>query len=428
MQKYTLADLKEMDSSFKHTRMLKLFLAGFVIYTLGYTMSVTSNPIFILCDLMRLVGMALFMLSSVQMISLRFENRYLKIIYTFYLIWLFTVVLRGFTPNYESIKNSLFNPFGGVFLYVVPLVLLIPKPPKFYKLIFLTALMLGVLYLIHLGLGAPEFLNAKDDSSRDRFEIFVKALALPSGFLLMTYNYHPKKTQVIAFLVLAASLLFAVYRARRGLIFISGSIFIFTFLIFIYLNKRKIVLMIFSILAGSLLLGYAVTMLNIGDSKLLTKATERATEDTRSGVEDYYYEDMQFKDWIIGRGMSGMVAAPLQIEGDSATPGYREGIETDYLNIILKGGLISLVLLLLIAIPAVFQGLFLSNNTLSKAAALWIILWLISLYPSTVTTFTMNYILVWIAIGICYSKLVRNMSDQVLKEYFLTRAKNTKFL
>jgi hypothetical protein len=72
--------------------------------------------------------------------------------------------------------------------------------------------------------------------------------------------------------------------------------------------------------------------------------------------------------------------------------------------------------------------LFFSNNALSKAAALWIILWLISLYPSTVTTFTMNYILVWIAIGICYSKLVRNMSDHVLKEYFLTRPKNTKIL
>ena len=183
----------------------------------------------------------------------------------------------------------------------------------------------------------------------------------------------------------------------------------------------------FSILAGGLLLSYAVTQFNIGDSNLLKKTIDRGTKDTRSGVEDFYYADMQFKDWMIGRGMSGMVAAPIGIEVDSPTPGYRTGIETDYLNIILKGGILSLGLLLLIAIPAVIQGLFLSKNTLSKAAACWIILWIFSLYPSTVTTFTLNYILVWIAMGICYSKSIRNIPDQVLKTYFLTKPKNTKF-
>ncbi|MGS0525307.1 hypothetical protein ACU8V7_09060 [Zobellia nedashkovskayae] len=275
-------------------------------------------------------------------------------------------------------------------------------------------------------MGAPEFLDIKDDSSRDRFEVFVKTLALPCGFLLMTFNYQPKRSRIIALLVIAAAFLLAVYRARRGLIFITGSIFIFTFLLFIYQNKRKIILIIFSVLAASLMLVTAVTTFHIGDSNLLAKANERGTEDTRSGVEDFYYADMQFKDWLMGRGMSGMVAAPIGIDIDSKTPGYRTGIETDYLNIILKGGIISLGILLLIAIPAVIQGLFLSKNILSKAAALWILLWLISLYPSTVTTFSLNYILVWIAIGICYSKSVRNMSDQVLKEYFLTTSKNIK--
>jgi hypothetical protein len=421
MQNYTLSDLHEMDASFKHTTMLKLFLTGFVIYTIGYTMSVTTSAIFIICDLMRLIGIGLIIISSIQMISLRFENKYLKIMYTFYLLWLFIVVLRGFTFNYEFIKNALFDPGAGFFLYSVPLILLIPKPPKFYKLIFFTALVLGLFYLIHMALGASEFLDLKNDSSRDRFEVFVKILALPCGFLLMTFNYQPKKNQALAFIVISITILLALYRARRGLIFMSGSVFIFTFLIFIYLNKRKVLLMLFSILTGSLLLGYSATMLNVGDSKLLSKTTERGTEDTRSGVEDFYYADMQFKDWMIGRGMSGMVAAPIGIDVNSKTPGYRTGIETDYLNIILKGGILSLGLLLLIAIPAVIQGLFLSKNILSKAAALWIVLWLISLYPSTVTTFSLNYILVWIAIGICYSKSVRNMSDDVLKAYFLYR-------
>lgn len=427
MKEYILSDLHEMDAGFKHTNILKLFFFGFVIYTLGYTMSVTASPIYIICDLLRLIGVGLITVCSIKIMSFRFENKYLKIMYTFYVLWLFTVVLRGFTPNYEFIKNSLFDP-NGFFLYFTPLILLIPKPPKFYKFIFFIPLVLGILYLIHIGLDVPAILDRSDVASFGRLEVFVKLLALPSGFLLMTFNYQPKRSRVIALLVMSVFFLLAVYRARRGLIFISGSIFIFTFLIFIYLNKRKVILTIFSVLAGSLMLAYAVTTFNIGDSNLLAEAKERGTEDTRSKVEDFYYADMQFKDWVIGRGMSGMVAAPIGIDADSATPGYRTGIETDYLNIILKGGLISLGLLLLIAIPAVIQGLFLSKNTLSKAAAFWIILWLISLYPSTVTTFTLNYILVWIAIGICYSKSVRNMSDQVLIEYFLTKSKNIKFL
>lgn len=412
-----------MDAGFKHTSMLKLFLLGFVIYTLGYTMSLTVNAIYIICDLMRLIGVGLLTFSTINLMSYRFENVYLKIMYTFYMLWLLTVVLRGLKPDYEFIKNLLFNP-SGIFLYCTPLVLLIPKPPKFYNLIFILIITLGVFYLIHMVWESAEFLNTKDDSARERFDTFVKTLALPCGFLLMTLKYQPKRNQIITFVVLAISFLLVVYRARRGLIFMLGIIFIFTFLIYIYQNKRKIILVIFSVLAGSLVLAYTVNSINIADSELLAKANERGTKDTRTGVEDFFYADMQFKDWIIGRGMSGLVAAPVTIDVVSDTPGYRTGIETDYLTIILKGGLISLGLLLLIAIPAIIQGLFLSKNTLSKAAAFWIVLWVISLYPSTVTTFNLNYILVWISIGICYSKSVRNMSDDVLKQYFLAKSKN----
>ena len=91
-------------------------------------------------------------------------------------------------------------------------------------------------------------------------------------------------------------------------------------------------------------------------------------------------------------------------------------IETDYLNIILKGGIISLVLLFMIAIPAIIKGLFYSKNILSKAAAFWIILWFMELYPANVNSFSLNHILVWISIGICYSKEIRSHSDSYVSE------------
>jgi hypothetical protein len=99
-------------------------------------------------------------------------------------------------------------------------------------------------------------------------------------------------------------------------------------------------------------------------------------------------------------------------------------IETNYLQIILKGGIISLGLLLLIIVPACIKGIFYSKNMLSKAAGIWILLWIFCLYPANVDTFTMNYLLVWMCVGICYTKKIRNMPDDFIKQYFKSPSKN----
>ena len=81
-----------------------------------------------------------------------------------------------------------------------------------------------------------------------------------------------------------------------------------------------------------------------------------------------------------------------------------------------------MALFLLIAVPAMFKGLFKSKNLLSKAAGLWILFALLSMYPTPVNSFSMQYVLVWIAIGICYSKDLRYLPEEILVRYF----KNTK--
>jgi hypothetical protein len=124
-------------------------------------------------------------------------------------------------------------------------------------------------------------------------------------------------------------------------------------------------------------------------------------------------------DWIIGKGIKGQYYCP-NVDEDAVT-NYRSVIETGYLQIILKGGLISLALFVLITVPAIFKGIFYSKNILSKAAGIWILLSLLSLYPATVNTFSLRYLLVWISIGICYSNKIRNIPDKVLEKYFLKR-------
>ena len=77
-----------------------------------------------------------------------------------------------------------------------------------------------------------------------------------------------------------------------------------------------------------------------------------------------------------------------------------------------------LVLYLLIAGPAIILGIFFSNNLLSKASGIWILISLISLYPATVNSFILSFLMVWISVGICYSKRIRVLSDATLKEAF----------
>jgi hypothetical protein len=160
---------------------------------------------------------------------------------------------------------------------------------------------------------------------------------------------------------------------------------------------------------------YTIHLYKPAENRIFAYVMERGNDDTRTGVELYFYADMKIKDWIIGRGINGEYFCP-DIEEQQVT-NYRNVIETGYLQVILKGGLISLGLLLLIALPAFIKGLFFSKNIFSKAAAIWIFWVLISMYPAVVNSFTLRYLLFWIAIGICYSENIRNMSDNSVKQF-----------
>src|SRR5690606_40977898 len=107
------------------------------------------------------------------------------------------------------------------------------------------------------------------------------------------------------------------------------------------------------------------------------------------------------------------------IDKDQAT-NFRHVIETGYLQMILKGGIIGVCLFLLITIPAIFLGLFQSKNILSKAAAIWIIMALLNSYPTIITGFTFKYLLVWISIGICYSQTIRSIKEKHIQQYLIS--------
>jgi hypothetical protein len=310
----------------------------------------------------------------------------------------------------------LLDDYVGIFPYFAPFILLFPHKIVFYKRLFQVVVVLGVFYLMLDVLYFRDLLNRdiSNVKSRNVVEVFSRHLAMPITFLLIAYSYQTKKVKYLAFFIVFLTILFAIIRARRGMLFTLVTPMIFAAFIYFVESRKKIAIFLISIVSVVFIGAYGLAFFN--ESSFFSSFRSRVDEDTRSGVEECFYSDMKANDWVIGKGINGRYYCP-HIDPNSLTD-YRSIIETDYLNIILKGGIVSLSLFLLIAIPAAVKGIFYSNNNLSKAAGFWVFLWLINLYPTTVVSFNLNYLLFWIAIGICYSKKIRSIPEDLMKLYF----------
>ena len=404
----------------KTNQLLNQFWAGFIIYIISYTLMI-SGAVTPKVTYLQLLGLLIFIIPAVRLIRFKIENPYLRNIYIIYCGWMFFVIQRGFTFNTTYLFDKLTDCTFGLFLYLVPFVLLLPKDLIYLKKVINVILILSVFHILCDLIFMKALLNADDESGLSFLENFSRNLGIPCGFILLTIGYQndKKKNRALfgrlwVLFVIILTLLLAIIRARRGLIFMSLNILVVAYIMYNYAHRSSLFFKFFPLLILFCIYVYAGNKPNNKKSGTFSLITQRFDEDTRSGVVDYFYHDMTRNDWIIGKGIDGSYYCPSGATED----GYRGVIETDYLQIILKGGIISLGLLLLIAIPAIFKGLFYSKNILSKAAACWILLWLIALFPATVTTFSLTYLLVWISIGICYSKEIRNMPENLVKEYF----------
>ena len=392
------------------------FWLGILLYVASYVVAQSDKVNFILINVFQIIGLLMFVPAAIFIIRPKIDNKYLGFLYTIFLIWSLIVVARGVEFSYTSIKQLLFRPKSGLFVYLVPLALLFPRDKIFLKKIFDVIIIMGILYIIISLIFLKDLLISHNEAkSREMLEHFSQYLSFPAGFILLTYTYHSNKRKLFALFIVVFTFLLAVLRARRGLMFITFSSLFFAYLVYQYVNRVKI---INTILSAFLIVIVSVVALKIYDANrtsTFSQITGRIGHQTRSEVEEYFYMDLKTKDWIIGKGLEGEYFCPGVVEGDRISI-YRTVIETGFLQIILNGGIISLGLMLLIMVPALFKGLFYSKNLMSKAAAIWIILFLLYSYPGTPSMFSMSYILTWISIGICYSAEFRMIPEDEMTE------------
>ncbi|SKB62076.1 hypothetical protein SAMN05660776_2160 [Salegentibacter holothuriorum] len=410
-----------LQTTYRERELVNLMWIGFLLYILSYTLSTTTYVNYVICQFIQIVGLVLFIPLFFNLIKFRLVNTYLQVFFSLYIIWIIFIVIRDFPSNFDQLKFMLFDAWFGGILYLSPLFILLPLKLFYLKKLFQTIFLLAIAYLIYDVFFLKDLLSQGASlTSLNIVEYFSKTLAVPAFFLLMVYTYHSNRKKFFLIIILLVTIFFALVRARRGLLFMCGLTAVFSYLLFLSQTRNKFFLVLLTIICGGILFIFGLEFFSYQKHSIFDHITDRGLEDTRSTVEICFFQDLSFKDWIIGKGMLGEYFCP-GIDQDDVT-GYRSTIETDYLQIILKGGLMSLSLFLLITIPAIFKGLFYSTNLLSKAAALWIIWILLNMYPSTIHTFTMPYILLWISVGICYSKNIRNIPNETLISYFKEEA------
>jgi len=343
------------------------------------------------------------------------KNYFLRITLFIYIMYSIFILFHGYDYTYEFTKRLFFSSF---IKYFFPLILLIPKNLKFYSRIFDIIVIYSIMFILLNAVYADLVFTHYDQNVQQKFtfEGFFKHLGVPVSFLLFTYIYHSKNRNILAFIVLLMIIGISTFKARRAIMVLSTSHLLIFMVIFYFKSNYKLVMSGVLALFIGVLAVYGPKFYQENKYTYFGELNERGMEDTRTGVEVAMARDFGPVDWVIGRGINGKYWCPNIDMNDSS--GYRTMIETDYLNIILKGGVVYLGLIFLMAIPAAFKAFFFSKNLLSKVAAIWIVLWILSLYPLNVFNTDLNHMLLWISIGIGYSKDLRNMSDEDIKAGF----------
>ncbi|MDN3603808.1 hypothetical protein QWZ00_11850 [Belliella kenyensis] len=395
-------------------KFINLFFLGIIVYSFGAGLSDTGYIHPIICSLIQIVGILMFVPGSFFLINFNINQLYLKVVYYVYLVYLISVVFRGFSLDFGFLKVTLFDQWFGVFIYFSPLIMLIPITEEYLRRLLQAIKLFAALFLFFVLITIPYIMVSGSHEGMRAVEYYSRTFGITSGIILITFPFHSRRTNFLSLGSMFTALMISVYHGRRGLAIYCFLILVIASIVYLKKGSFRSILVVVGMMIFSSLLTLGLD--RISNSGLLANLTKRGLEDTRSNVEANFYEDMQPIDWIIGRGMSGEYYCPGIIWGDGEPSVYRSVIETDFLQMILKGGFVSLGLLMLILIPAAILGIFKSRNLFTLSCGIWILLGVINMYPSSVNTFTLNYMLIWVCVRICFSKSLRNLNNhQIMK-------------
>ena len=362
---------------------------------------------------------ACFLFKAVQKhsLSLSILNRK-NIFIVLFLFWIILLLIAAIPQLFNEYRNYIrLKQFlsGMGYIYLISFFVILKPNLLFYKYYFKLALILAIIYLI---ITIPLLNYFTIASAKKQVEGYGVFFAAGASIILLTFTYHSKRINIISIVTILLVLILNMLHARRNQVLYFSSILFFSYCIHIfhqsnYMRKGKLRRIMYSSFLVILL--SFVLYVNLEQFSFFWERSQTGME-SREGIIDLFIEDFNSKpkDWIWGRGIFGEFQGGILALDDDT--GMRDIIENGYLYLILKGGWIYLSLLIIISLKAVYNGFLKSKNLLCKAFACIILTYFIDMIGFGLPSTMLKYIIVFIAIGGCYSNELLQCPDEYLSK------------
>lgn len=407
-----------MEYSTKHLASYCLPVTMLIIGVFGVTSLVNPNlPVLSYLDSTALRWFASFIILTIFFLSWRYffdaVNKKNMIVVNIYLLWTIISIIRGLfeVQGYWEWKGLVSNSLGLLLLLVVY--------AATNKVVVQSLLSFYVKY------GLPLFLILVFLIRADAYGFYL----MPVSFLLLFLPALTKKQRFILFLF-AAVVLLADLGARSNVIKFAIPLMILV----IYVLKDKMSRSLLEttrlvlIITPFLLFAFGVTgVFNVfsmdeylGEQQV-TKTNydgkeykENLAGDTRTFIYVEVLQSAIRNDyWVFGRTAArGNDSVSFGDENFEFTRRYeRLSNEVGIANVFTWMGVIGVILYLLVFFRASYLAVNRSNNIYAKMMGIYVAFrWLYS-WIEDVNNFTLNYFMLWIMIGLCFSYSFRMMSD-----------------
>lgn len=329
--------------------------------------------------------------------------------YVLLIVCLFHIIIG--IPFCKSIGLLLFSP-QYLWMFVLPVVFLIPVTPQFVSLLFRWSLVYVLTSLVFSFYCFNDFFyNAQDlMASMIGWEAYVvnrpqepAILLYPVAAFSILIPKISRKWQVVIIVAAILATGAGMMAGRRSATAILVALLWGPVIVGFFCVKKKMMIV------GAVLILIFISAIGVSNNKIEYAFEEtfpilanRIDSDTRSGTEEDFYKDMRnTTDWVFGRGMNGTYKSPSVASIDQLN---RVGIETGYLNIILHGGLLMLIPYMILLLYASYKGFFHSNSLFLKACSFYVFMHVLMLYPEGTPKLTLEYFILFIFIRMCVSE------------------------
>ncbi|MDD5053072.1 MAG: hypothetical protein PHO27_10115 [Sulfuricurvum sp.] len=332
-------------------------------------------------------------------------NLYFKVVFSMLILWSVYIISKSISFNLSS-NITLFGHYLMAWTWLTPLAIVFGFNIQNWISIFNFLVKLFPIILVSTILLLV--INPNDSYS---YGIMTWYYLVP--FLFLTYHYQDKRSKLAIIMAMFGFILLSILNSQRVNLLYIGLLFSYFAFNFFRLQFINIYKKLFVSIALLTLLGFAILQIR---SELM--ANDSLLTDSRTFLFVELFDDMSENELLVGRGALGTYYSPYfeswnkQYEGgDSST---RSSIEIGYLEMILKGGVVMVILYLLFLLPAVYLGIFKSKNYISKMSgfmiSVYIILWSISYIP----IYSADFILLWMAAGTAISPSIRKIDNKLL--------------